>query len=72
MTVVLKSVNLLKKASINLPKIICHYLLHEACTARNYTAIEVIVRSWPHSELSFDFMSNHFCRRKKEQSRRCI
>lgn len=70
--VILGSVELLRKASMLLPKIIAQYVLYEACNSTNYTAVEAIVRSWPHCDLSFDFMSNSLCRRQKVLSKSCI
>lgn len=69
--VIVGSVDLLRKGSMILPKNIAQYILFEACNAKNFTAVEAVVGSWPHSELSFDFMLNKFCRRCKELSKSC-
>ena len=70
--VILRSIDLQKKASVNLPKHITYFILFEACTSKNYAAIEAVVKSWPHSELCFNFMSTSLCRRRKELSKWCI
>lgn len=66
--VILGSVNLLREASSTLPKNVAEYILYKACICTAVEAVEVVVRSWPHPDLSFDFMSNQFCRRHKQQS----
>lgn len=71
-TTLFKSTELLRKASMYLPKALAQYILFEACRSRNYAAIEAIVKAWSYPELSFDFMSNSFCRRKEELSELCI
>ena len=70
--VIFGSLELLRNASMLLPKHIAQYVLYEACNSSNYTAVEVIVRSWPHCDLSFDFMSNSLCRHQKVLYKSCI
>ena len=69
---ILKSIDLVGKASTYLPKSIAYYVLFQACSLKSFRAVEAIVRSWPHPEISFDFMSNIFCRKIKEGSGFCI
>ena len=71
-SVILGSPELMSKSSRCLPKRIAQYILFGACMAKDYRAVEVIVRHWSHPELSFDFMKNTLCRHKKELSRCCI
>lgn len=71
-SVILRSLNVLENSSRVLPRRISQYILFEACNARDYRAVEVLVRSWSHPDLSFDFMQNRFCRRKKELSKYCL
>lgn len=70
--VILGSIRLLSTSTVILPKNVAQYILFEACTMKNFRAVEAVVESWPHSDLSFDFMQNSFCRRNKEQSQFCI
>lgn len=70
--VILGSADLVRKACIILPKVVSQFVLFEACNSRNHTAVEAIVRSWPHTDLSLDFMSNRYCRQRKELSKTCI
>lgn len=70
--VILRSVDLMKKSSTVLPAKIAQYLLFEACTSKDFVAVEALVRGWSHSELSFDFMLNRYCQRKKELAKSCI
>ncbi len=70
--VILNSVSLLRRASVILPKKIAQLILFEACSSKNHIAVEAVVETWPHPKLSFDFMSNTFCRRRKELGQCCI
>lgn len=70
--VILSSVGLVKLAAVHLPKHISHYILFEACQAKNHGAVEAIVEAWPHPEITFDFMSNGLCRRQKQFRPECI
>ena len=70
--VILNSVSVLRRASALLPKNIAELLLYEACSSKNYIAVEAVVETWPHSKLSFDFMSNTFCRQRKQLCHCCI
>lgn len=70
--VVLGSVDLLRKATIFLPKVVAQYILYRACNSTDAEAVEVVVRSWPHPDLSLDFMLNPFCRSHEERSKSCI
>ena len=71
-SVILSSLELVKQAAIHLPKNISHYILFEACRVHNIGAVQAIVSSWPHSEITFDFMSNGLCRRRRQLEPECI
>ena len=70
--VILGSIELVRKAVCVLPKNISCYILFEACLAHKHAAVAAIVESWPHSEITFDFMSNGYCRRQRHLQNECI
>jgi len=69
---ILRSLYLLRRTPLHLPQRISHYLLYEACKTRNVVAVQNLIEMWPYSNLSFDFLSNPLCRRKKEASSSCL
>ena len=69
---VIGSVRLLRIACLLLPKSVAEYILYRACDGAAVAAVQVLTRCWPHSDLSFDFMSNGYCRRHKQLSMSCI
>ena len=70
--VILHSPSLSEKAALHLPLRISQYILHEACYSKNFIAVEKLVEAWPHSTLSFDFLSFPFCRQRRESSKNCL
>ena len=67
--VILHSPSLSEKATLYLPQKISHYVLYEACQSKKFAAVEKIVEAWPHSTLSFDFLSFPLCRQRRESSK---
>jgi len=70
--VILTSIILVRNATKVLPKKVAQHILFIACHQKNYSVIQAILSSWPHPEISFDFMSNRFCRRYQEMQESCI
>ncbi len=70
--VILSSISLIKHGTQVLPKRIAHLALFIACKSSNYSVIQAILTTWPHSEISFDFMTNSLCRKYLENQEDCL
>ena len=70
--VILSSIALVSTATQVLPKGIVQHILFIACNVRDYAVIQTILTSWPHPEISFDFMSNTLCRKYVELQQSCM
>ena len=70
--VILTSIVLVKNAAKMVPQKMAQHILFVACHRKNYSIIQAMLSSWPHPEVSFDFMSNTLCRRYQEMQESCI